>query len=148
MDGQITANFGWKELLGSAEHPELVPINIPDERQARALVEVVTRCVQPARDRFGPCKVTSGYRCPALNRAVGGEVTSQHQDGEAVDFEPLSAEIETVFRWCVLNLDFDQVILEDGRWIHISYRSAVRNRHQALTSVRVGGKRKYFPFAE
>ena len=49
---------------------------------ARALFGNV---VQTVREKFGPTTINSGYRGPALNRAVGGSATSQHCNGEAVD---------------------------------------------------------------
>ena len=43
--------------------------------------------VQPVRDNFGVTVVNSGYRSPALNKAIGGSATSQHCKGQAVDIE-------------------------------------------------------------
>ena len=53
-------------------------------RYAKALFENV---VQPVRDHFGITRISSGYRSPELNEAIGGSLRSQHSKGQAVDFE-------------------------------------------------------------
>ncbi|MAM95664.1 D-Ala-D-Ala carboxypeptidase family metallohydrolase [Parvibaculum sp.] len=82
----------------------------------------------------------SWYRCPALNRAVGGAADSQHMTGEAVDVEVRG--ISNVELACFVrdNLDFDQLILEawDGvtpssGWVHVSATLTGRHRREVLT---------------
>ena len=70
---------------------------------------------------------TSGYRSPALNKAVGGSKTSQHCNGQAADFESTRISNPNLAKWIEKNLRFDQLILEfyDGEdpnsgWIHCS----------------------------
>ena len=81
-----------------------------------------------------PVIITSGYRCKALNTAVGGAANSQHLTGEAADFVVQGQTNAAVFKWCKKNLEFDQLILEQSGsscWIHISYKLK-GNRRQAL----------------
>ena len=53
------------------------------EDNMRALIENV---LDPLRERYGhPIYVSSGYRCPKLNKAVNGAINSQHMRGEAAD---------------------------------------------------------------
>ena len=72
-----------------------------------------------------PITITSGYRCKALNRAVGGVATSQHQNGCAADFIVGSAEENRRLFQKIKSsgsVPFDQLILEPkAGWIHISY---------------------------
>ena len=72
-----------------------------------------------------PITITSGYRCKALNRAVGGVATSQHQNGCAADFVVGSAEENRRLFQKIKSsgsVPFDQLILEPkAGWIHISY---------------------------
>ena len=72
-----------------------------------------------------PITITSGYRCKELNRAVGGVVTSQHQNGCAADFVVGSAEENRRLFDKIKasgSVPFDQLILEPkAGWIHISY---------------------------
>ena len=89
------------------------------------------------REAWGrPIVVNSGYRCPKLNRAVGGVARSQHTKGEAADIRTLSNrrwENEQLFKLIVkMKLPFDQLIDEHGySWIHVSY-SEGKNRRQVL----------------
>lgn len=72
-----------------------------------------------------PITITSGYRCKALNKAVGGVATSQHQNGCAADFVVGSAEENRRLFERIKSsgsVPFDQLILEpQAGWIHISY---------------------------
>jgi len=99
--------------------------------------------LEPCRAQFGPLQVTSGYRCPALNAAVGGVPTSEHTLACAADVTPVGGWTDTLTRetvvgWFVAgNLPFDQVIDEgspDGaRWVHIGMAPPGHDaRRQAL----------------
>ena len=106
--------------------------------------------VQKVRDHFGPTIITSGYRSPALNEAIGGSSNSQHCKGEAVDIEVPGISTVDLAKWIENNLLFDQLILEfytpgipDSGWVHVSYRDTEDNRMQTLTATRVDGKVQY-----
>ena len=106
--------------------------------------------VQKVRDHFGPTIITSGYRSPALNEAIGGSSNSQHCKGEAVDIEVPGISTVDLAKWIESNLLFDQLILEfytpgipDSGWVHVSYRDTEDNRMQTLTATRVDGKVQY-----
>jgi len=92
---------------------------------------------QPTRDKFGPIKVTSGYRSRSVNRAVGGQLGSQHSLGEALDLVPLESEIDAVFDWMVHNIvSYGQLISEkdkDNAWIHVSLPRHSKPNMVALT---------------
>ena len=77
--------------------------------------------------------ISSGYRSPQLNAAVGGVATSQHCRGEAADFTcaAFGTPIQVAEAIVAAAIDFDQCILEFGRWVHISFTTAPRRR--ALT---------------
>ena len=79
--------------------------------------------------------VSSGYRCPELNKAVGGARTSQHTLGQAADIHTKSNSKESnkqLFELIKqLKLPFDQLINEyNYSWVHVSYSN--RNRRQIL----------------
>lgn len=111
--------------------------NTPDQKAAAALTALVTNVLDPLREAWGkPIVVNSGYRCPKLNRAVGGVVRSQHTKGEAADIRTLSnrrwenRQLYDLIR--KLGLPYDQLIDEyDYSWIHVSYAEG-RNRRQVL----------------
>jgi hypothetical protein len=99
------------------------------------LTLLTERVLDPLREAFGkPIKVNSGYRCPKLNKAVGGSATSQHMTGQAADITGGSkAENKKLFDLVrSLKLPFDQLIWENGgTWVHVSY--SPRNRRQVLS---------------
>lgn len=93
--------------------------------------------LQPLRDHFAePLHISSGYRCQALNKLVGGVYNSQHCLGQAADiYLNGDTKRETqYFRYIRDNLDYDQLILEGNQstsWIHVSYVSHKKNRRKA-----------------
>ena len=80
--------------------------------------------LQPLRDRFGPIRINSGYRCPELNEAVGGVKNSQHMKGEAADIYLPSVETGKEYLAFLKTLPaVDQLIWErsgNTYWIHVS----------------------------
>lgn len=86
-------------------------------------------------------RVNSGYRCPELNRAVGGSETSAHLIGMAADIVPVNGRMDdfarTVLEWAS-TADFDQIILEqcdgDGTpaWIHIGLENQKGERRRQV----------------
>ena len=109
--------------------------NTPTKDIENKLIQLVNKVLDPLREWYKkPIVVTSGYRCPALNKAVKGAVSSQHMKGEAADIKSTSiSENKKLFDYIKNNLDFDQLIWEyGGKWIHVSYKSN-GNRKQVLS---------------
>ena len=103
------------------------------------------------RDHLGPIRISSGYRNPELNRAIGGSSKSQHCKGEAVDIECPGTANYDVANFIKENLEFDQLILEfytpgipDSGWVHVSYKHE-DNRKSVLTAMKENGKTVYKP---
>ena len=98
---------------------------------------LVANVLAPLRKAYGkPIRITSGFRCPALNKAVGGSPTSQHMKGMAADIvgTPNTVAENTRLFYLIqsLGLPFDQLIDEKGmRWVHVSF-CLKKNRHQVL----------------
>ena len=127
--------FTIPELTASAKARALGIDNTPPPGVKVKLSTLVNNLLDPIREKWGgPITVNSGYRCPTLNKAVGGVPTSQHLRGEAADITVGSpAKNNQLFKMIVDGgFDFDQLIDESGHsWVHISY-SAGKNRHQIL----------------
>lgn len=124
-------HFTIAELTRSATARRLGIDNTPPASAIRALTSLVDDVLDPLRDALGgPIRVNSGYRCPELNRAVGGTPSSQHQYGEAADITVGSRSGNRRLLALIKRLDLpvDQCIDEKGcRWIHVSHRQG-RNR--------------------
>jgi hypothetical protein len=140
--------FSIKELSASTEARKMGIDNTPTTEARANLTALVEAVLDPLRERYGyPVHVSSGYRCPRLNKAVGGAETSQHEKGEAADIYVVKArEMAMLFALIYYLLPFDQLIWELGTdeapaWIHVSYREG-RNRRECL---RYDGK-KYYPY--
>ena len=101
-----------------------------DATAVAALTRLAVDVLDPIRERWGPMRVTSGYRSPERNaRTVGASPTSQHTRGEAADVVPTQADLRDVWAWVASSsLPFGQVILEErqradgtvSRWLHVS----------------------------
>lgn len=132
----IISNFTLAEFLRSDMAARNHIDNTPSWDVVRNLEHLVLNVLQPLRDAWGkPIIVTSGYRCPLLNKAVGGVVNSQHMTGQAADIVPQGrnpADIRRLFQMVQkLNLPFDQLINEHNfSWVHVSWSATPR--HQVL----------------
>lgn len=109
--------------------------NTPPPAIKVKLTSLINNLLDPIREAWGdPITVNSGYRCPVLNKAVGGVPTSQHQKGEAADITVGSPELNRQLFDLIANgdFDFDQLIDESNySWVHISY-AVGKNRHAIL----------------
>lgn len=109
--------------------------NVPGPEEIEKLQWLAEDILQPIRDRFGPIKVTSGFRTSEVNFAAGSKSPySQHIKGEAADIIPQKARLTEVFDWIVKEsgLFFGQCIIEKGTWIHISLPRQGKPNQQAL----------------
>ena len=103
------------------------------ERNINLLVDNV---LDPIRDKFcAPVVITSGYRCPQVNKLVGGANNSQHMSGCAADFH-IKGFTYLMMRQVFLNIydtmEFDQLIYYRSKnIIHVSYVEN-GNRHEAF----------------
>ena len=110
--------------------------NTPSQQVINNLTALVDNVLDPLREAWGkPIHVNSGYRCKALNKAVGGVPSSQHMRGEAADITGGSVEANKQLYSLLqrLNLPVDQAINEhDFRWIHVSYGPRHRRHYFAI----------------
>ena len=135
-------NFTIEELIFSQTAARNGIDNSPSEDIIINLTRLAWN-LQAIRDGLGkPVIVSSGYRCPYLNNAIGGSKTSAHMKGLAADINvpgmtPLDLSI-----WIAENIpDYDQVIHEFGRWVHFGLSDVPRG--QLLTAMKEDGKTVY-----
>jgi hypothetical protein len=139
-DLPLTEHFTWVEATASATAKARGIDNTPDAA-AREAIQHAAALMEAVRSLFGRAvQVTSWYRSPEVNRAVGGSATSDHMIGYAVDFRIPGIAAITVAQAIIASpLLFDQLIWyppghpngQTGDRLHIS--AAPGNRREVLT---------------
>ena len=111
--------------------------NQPTVTEVVNLTLLCTKVLDPLRKAMGPITINSGFRCKALNAAVGGVSNSQHCKGQAADIN-IKGDLaygKKIFSWIKYNCEFDQLIWEHNKagayWVHVSY-NLDGNRKQAF----------------
>jgi zinc D-Ala-D-Ala carboxypeptidase len=149
MQPNISDHITYAESIYSATGERQKIANVPTEAILANMRITAKMIFEPLREALGPIRVVSFFRCPALNKAVGGASNSQHIVGEAMDLQGIQVSNAELFHYIKKHLPFDQMIWEFGTslnpdWVHVSYSS--RNRRQALRAVKVKGKTEYHSF--
>lgn len=105
----------------------------PTPEARKNLQQLIYNVLDPAREEYGqPIFVSSGYRSPAVNKAVGGVSNSQHMKGQAADLQTRQGtqSHRALFNIIKRQGNFDQLINEyNYSWVHVSYNPN-RNRGQ------------------
>lgn len=144
MNTPVTMHFTMEELYASATAKAKGINNKPNVQQMINLVYLAANVLEPLRVAMGePIKIGSGFRCEALNRAVGGVRNSQHMKGQAVDL-CIDGDMKKGKKWFDYirkNLPFDQLIWEHNAkgsyWVHVSfvYPDFGKNRRQVIENL-------------
>ena len=150
MPTKLTDNFTIEELTRSSTAIRLgLDNSVPNNLIAN--MRRVTNVLEIIRAHFdSPIHVTSCYRSPAVNAAVGGSPTSAHRFAHAADFEVKGVPNIKVCQWIAENIeDYDQVIYEFGLsnqpyagWVHLGFTHG-KSRKQKLSANKIGGKTVY-----
>ena len=134
-----------EELCASDTAKKKGITNKPNAQQMINLVYLCAYVLEPLRLAMKePIKIGSGFRCEALNKAVGGVSNSQHMKGQAVDL-CIDGDIKKGKKWFEYiknHLPFDQLIWEKNPktgsyWVHVSYvyPDFGRNRRQVIENL-------------
>ena len=114
--------FTLSEFVRSDTAASLCISNVPTFENVENLARLCELVLDPVRKQLGtPITVTSGFRCPALNKRVGGVSNSQHLSGLAADLK--SKDLSELFEALAENENVDQLLFEDNghtRWVHVS----------------------------
>lgn len=155
MTNRISKHITFAEGIKSQQATRLGISNMPTDEHLLNMHSVANLCFEPLREHFGvPIAVTSFYRSPAINKAIGGSMSSQHCKGQAMD---LDADVfggitnAQIFNWLKDNVVFDQLIWEFGDdknpdWVHVSYNATGKNRKHVLKAVKAGDAIYYKEF--
>jgi len=125
---ELSKNFTFDELTNSGKHKNLVAQNRVEALQVyNFLRDLCLYILEPLLEKFPKLSVTSGFRGPELNAAVGGSDGSQHKLGQAADLDFGSAQANwEAYKYLAFaphSIPFGQVIFEKqgGRpWVHVS----------------------------
>ena len=147
----ISEHISYKESVYSITATRRGINNIPDDEQLTNMELVAEEVFEPLREWVGgPIKINSFFRCPKLNKAIGGSSKSQHCYGQAIDIDDTfhKASNADMYNYIKEHLEFDQLIWEFGDnknpdWVHVSYVSPEENRNRCLKAYRDKGKTKY-----
>lgn len=141
--------FTFSEFSESEKARRLGIDNKIPERVEAHVVELVDLILDPLREAWGgPLTISSGYRCPELNKAVNGSATSAHMDGWAADIVPdkndkrgVDGLISFAAKWLnETGVAFDQCIDEkegDKKWLHIGIRNRKGEQRREIKKIKV-----------
>lgn len=127
---QLSRNF----TLAQLTHSDTAEARGIDNEPPPEVIENLRRLaagLEQVQSRLGHAiEISSGYRCAQLNAAIGGSSGSQHVQGLAADFccPGFGTPIDIARDLVDSGIDFDQVILEFARWVHISFGAPPRGR--------------------
>ena len=153
MSTPLTEHFALEDLIRVGPHTGID--NTPPMDMASSLLKVAEK-LEDARaiwtTKVGhdcPVRISYGYRCKALNDAVGSRDTSAHLLGLAVDAVPMELTLREAFDSLVADptycADVDQLIIERG-CVHIGLPIPAHNnvaRHELRLDQDVDGVRTY-----
>lgn len=149
----LTPHFTLQEMKESLTAKKHGIANVPPPEAVENLRRLCTHTLEPLREKLGlPIVITSGFRCQQLNEIiVHASRRSQHMSGQAADFYVVQGSkfkaqgdegsklnvqgsrelLIQAFRLIITEpeIDFDQLIIYPT-FIHVSYVSRERNRHQ------------------
>lgn len=139
----LTKNFSYDELIHSDKAIELGVENIPNAKQLKALIGLTESILQPLRNAMNfAINISSGFRSPKVNSAVGGSPTSDHLKGQAADLQ--SGDNAKMFYHIKNHMLFDQLIWEYGNdnqpeWVHVSFDPIAKdNKSEVLRMTKDG----------
>ena len=147
----ISDHISFKEFTKSNTAQRLGIENKPGAYEVKNARDLAYHVFEPLRKWVGgPIRINSFFRCPELNKAIGGSKKSQHCYGQAMDLDDThgfktNAEM---FNYIKDNLEYDQLIWEFGTdenpdWVHVSYVGPGKNRKRNLRASRNKKKTVY-----
>ena len=137
---KLSPHFTLAEMTASTTAARLKLPNAPAPELLPRLVLLADMLERIRATLNVPITITSGYRSPPVNRAVGGVTSSDHSQGHAADFVAprygSASDIATTLAPLVSVLGIGQIILEGVKgkqWVHVSTRQPEKPVNRVLT---------------
>ena len=138
----LSNSFSLEQLVFSETAVRKGLDNTPNDEQIANLTELA-QALERVQSLLGyPLHISSAFRSPKVNAAVGGSPTSAHMEGYAADFtcEAFGSPLEICRQIATSDIGFDQLI-QEGTWVHISIAPTMRR--DLLTAHFTGGRVSY-----
>lgn len=135
----LTDHFTLEELTSSKSYPKIP--NKPTDKVRANLLNLCKNILEPTRVMMDESIIiTSGYRCEALNKAVGGVTNSYHLTGQAVDIHIKSESYaQRLLKIFALNRHVDLALYEHNKkgakWVHV--QTSATPRHMIISDYQV-----------
>ncbi len=143
----LTQHFTLAELTASNKAQQLGLDNTPPQELVPRLVRTAEMLERIRSTLCVPVVVTSGYRGPAVNKAVGGVSSSDHTQGHAADIVAPSYgtayDIAKALAPLISTLGIGQLILEGVKgkqWVHVSTRVPEKTANRVITITDAGAQ--------
>ena len=144
---KLSPHFTLAELTASTTAARLGLDNTPAPELLPRLVQLAEMLERIRSTLDVPITVTSGYRAPKVNRAVGGVTSSDHTHGYAADIVAprfgSATQVATLLAPLVSTLGIGQMILEGikgKQWVHVSTHPPEKSINRILTITDAGVK--------
>lgn len=148
-DVQLSTHFWLSEMVHSPTAVALKISNAPSVEQIKKLQRLAVEGLEAVRQVLGvPIEITSGYRSPALNKALKSDPSSAHPDCNGSDLRLKGMSVgDALFKLEKSGLKFDQALYEP--WLHYGHRRPLDNSQRRMVAVYLpgaSGKRVLVPF--
>jgi len=150
---KLSENLSLDEVIKSNTAIRRGIDNTPSEEHLENLKYVAEKVFQPIREHFGvPIYISSGYRSPELNEAIGGSPRSFHSHGMALDLDQdgrnKGVSNADVFYFIKDNLPFTELIWEFGdennpNWVHVALAKGRENEKNTKIAQSIDNKTIY-----
>jgi len=150
---KLSENLSLDEVIKSNTAIRRGIDNTPSEEHLENLKYVAEKVFQPIREHFGvPIYISSGYRSPELNEAIGGSPRSFHSHGMALDLDQdgrnKGVSNSDVFYFIKDNLPFTELIWEFGdennpNWVHVAIAPGREDEKKIKIAERINNKTTY-----
>jgi len=150
---KLSKNLSLDEVIKSNTAIRRGIDNTPSEEHLENLKYLAEKVFQPIREHFGvPIYISSGYRSPELNEAIGGSSKSFHCHGMALDLDQdgrnKGVSNADVFYFIKNNLPFTELIWEFGdennpNWVHVALAKGRENEKNTKIAQSIDNKTTY-----